>query len=304
MAKSNSFPRAGILAALYLPTDSKGRLLKRQLASHLAWLRARRVVGVLALGSTGEFPFFDLKEKQAILETVAELAAPMAVIAHITDIRPSAVKTLGRFARKLGLAGVALMPPSFYKVSQADLLAYLLKGAEAAELPVMLYNFPELVGNRIGIETVSAFADRAQMGGIKQSGGEFAYHHLLVALGKAKSFPVFSGADTRLPEVFALGAAGCIGGMVNFMPEPMVGIFEASRRPGAAETAEMETALKAVGAVIDQLTFPLNVAAALEARGFDPGLPKAIVSKESAKLYGKVVGQLAPLYRRHGLARV
>jgi len=301
--KKSLFPRAGILAALYIPTDAKGRLLKRELGAHLKWLRAQGVVGVLALGSTGEFPYFDLKEKKALLEIVAELAAPMTVIAHITDIRPWAVKELGQFARKLGLPGVALMAPSFFKCSQADILAYLLQGADAAELPVMLYNFPELVGNRLGIEIIEQFAKRANMGGIKQSGGEFAYHHELIALGKARDFAVFSGADTRIPEVLALGGAGCIGGMVNFTPEPMVGIFNALRQNPAADTTAMATCLKEVATTIDQLTFPLNVLAAMEARGLNPGVPKAVVSKESARLYRKVVGQLKPLYRKHGLAR-
>jgi dihydrodipicolinate synthase/N-acetylneuraminate lyase len=301
--KKDLFPRAGILAALYIPTDAKGRLLKRELAAHLAWLRAKGVVGVLALGSTGEFPYFDLKEKKALLETIAELAAPMTVIAHITDIRPWAVKELGKFARKLGLPGVALMAPSFFKASQADILAYLLQGADAADLPVMLYNFPELVGSRLGIEIIEQFAKRANMGGIKQSGGEFAYHQQLIALGKARGFSVFSGADTRIPEILALGAAGCIGGMVNFVPEPMVGIFKALQQNPAADVTTMVTSLKEVAAVIDQLTFPLNVVAAMEARGFNPGTPKAVVSKESAKLYGKVVAQLKPLYRKYGLAK-
>jgi 4-hydroxy-tetrahydrodipicolinate synthase len=301
---ASRFPHSGILAALWIPTDAQGRLKQRALARHLAWLRLKGVQGVLALGSTGEFPYFELKQKQAVLERIAELAAPLPVIAHITDIRPKAVAELGRFAHRLGLAGVAVMPPSFFKVSQADLLAFLLRAAEAADLPVLLYNFPELVGNRIGLETVAAFAQRAPMAGIKQSGAEFEYHKALIALGRQKGFAVFSGADTRLPEVLALGAVGCIGGMVNFVPEPMVGIFNAwtqDRRSGMAGPAK---ALVEIGAVIDQLTFPLNVAAAMEARGLDPGVPKAIVSRSSAAIYRRILPTLRRMYREIGLARV
>lgn len=38
---------------------------------------------MLALGSTGKFPFFSLDERKAVLATVAELAAPLPVIANI-----------------------------------------------------------------------------------------------------------------------------------------------------------------------------------------------------------------------------
>ena len=56
-----------------------------------------------------------------------------------------------------------------------------------------------------------------------------------------------------------------------------------------------------VGRIIDQLTFPLNVAAGLEARGIPPGPPKTIVSEESRGLYAKIVRELAALFQRHRL---
>jgi len=188
---------------------------------------------VLALGSTGEFPHFTIDERKHALATIAELAAPLPVIANVTDIRPRAAIEIGRCAKSLGLPAIALMPPSFFPVSQADMLAYFLHVAEGVGLPVMLYNFPELTGKRIDLPTIAAFADRAPMCAIKQSGGEFAYHRELIPLGREKNFAVMSGSDTRLPEVFKLGAAGCIGGLVNIVPELMV-LIERVCRQGAA----------------------------------------------------------------------
>ncbi len=58
---SITVPQRGILAALWLPTDLSGNLLRDGLASNLAFLRSHGAHGVLALGSTGEFPQFDLE---------------------------------------------------------------------------------------------------------------------------------------------------------------------------------------------------------------------------------------------------
>jgi 4-hydroxy-tetrahydrodipicolinate synthase len=220
----------------------------------------------------------------------------------VPDLRPRVAVELGRTAKSLGYSAIALMPPMFFPVSQADMLAYFLHVAEAVGLPVMLYNFPELTGKRIDLATVAAFADRAPMCAIKQSGGEFAYHRELIALGHEKKFAVMSGADTRLPEVFGLGAAGCIGGLVNLVPELMVAIDRVHRLhlPGDATVAA--SVMRELGRIIDQLTFPLNVAAGLEARGFAPGAPKAIVSPESHTLYRKIVAELVALFRHHQLA--
>ncbi len=293
-----SFPQEGVFAALAIPTDAKRRVLKRALARHLAWLREKGVHGVLALGSTGDFVRFSVEERKAILETIAELAAPMTVLANISDVDTRVSVELGRFARRLRLPGVAIMPPNFFPVRPADQLAFFEHVAEAAQLPVMLYNFPELTGNRIAIETIAKFADRQRMGGIKQSGGEFSYHQELIDLGKKKKFAVFSGADTRLSEVFSMGAAGCIGGLVNFLPEYMLEIYRVHKL-GQPGDASVEIArMKEAGPIIDQLTFPVNVLCGVEARGFEPGVPKMVLSRESEKTYAKIVKEFRAKFRQ------
>ena len=300
---SSRFTPAGIYSAQWLPTDALGRLDRASLAAHLEFERRAGVAGLLAFGSTGEFPHFTLDERTAALETVSELAATLPVIVNISDIRPRAAIELGRHAQSLGVAAVALMPPMFFPVSPADMLAYFLHVSDAVGLPVMLYNFPELAGKRIELETIAAFADRAPIVAIKQSGREFDYHRDLVALGREKGFVVMSGADTRLPEAFALGAAGCIGGLVNIVPEIMVQLDRVCRRGESGDVPEVVTTMEEIGRIVDRLTFPLNVAAGLAARGFEPGVPKNIVSAESRALYDAIVVELTALFDRRGLAR-
>jgi dihydrodipicolinate synthase/N-acetylneuraminate lyase len=295
------FRPSGIYSAQWIPTDAHGRVDRASLTAHLQFERRAGINGVLALGSTGEFPHFSVEERKHILAMVAEIAAPLPVIANVSDIRPSVAIELGLAAKSLGMPAIALMPPPFFPVSQADMLAYFLHVAENVGLPVMLYNFPELAGKRIDAATIAAFADRAPMCAIKQSGGEFAYHQELIALGRAKGFVVMSGADTRLPEVFKLGGAGCIGGLVNIVPEWMVMIERVCRRSQPGDHSVAAAGMVEVGRIIDQLTFPLNVAAGLEARGFRPGAPKTVVSPESRRLYTKIVEELAALFRRHQL---
>lgn len=292
----------GIYSAQWIPIDPAGRLDRASLAAHLAFERRHGINGVLALGSTGEFPHFSIEERKQVLAAVAELAAPLPVIANVSDIRPRAAVELGRFAKSLGVSAIALMPPPFYPLSQADMLAFFLHVADAVGLPVMLYNFPELVGKRIDLATVAAFAERAPMCAIKQSGGEFDYHAQLIALGREKNFAVMSGADTRLPEVFRLGAAGCIGGLVNLVPELMVAIERMCRGGQAGDVTVPAGRMIELGRIIDQLEFPLNVAAGLEARGLHAGAPKSIVSPESRRLYTKIVTELSAAFARWSLA--
>lgn len=301
MSSHVSFLPGGIYTAQWIPVDATGALKRDRLAEHLAFQKAAGIAGVLGLGSTGEFVHFSVEERRRVLEALAELAAPLPVIANITDIRPRAAIELGRCARSLGMPAVALMPPMFYPMSQEDVLAYFLHVAEAVDLPVMLYNFPELTGKRIDLPTVAAFAERAPMCAIKQSGGEFDYHRELIALGKEKGYVVMSGADTRLTEVFALGVAGCTGGLVNLVPELMVDIYRccAAGRPGAA--ARSAERMVELGNVITPLAFPPNVAAGLSARGFDPGVSKSVLSPSSTALAAAISAELRALFVSWGL---
>ena len=301
MMKMNEVPREGVYTALWIPTDFEGHVMKQALADHLTWLRSRGVDGVLALGSTGEFPHFDVDERKMLFELIAELAAPLPVIANISDFRPRVVAELGAFVRRLGLPAVSLMAPGFYPISQSDLLSFFLRGAETAGLPVFLYNFRELTGVSIALETVAAFADGAPMAGVKQSGADFDFHKPLIELGREKDFVVFTGADMRLPEAFALGATGCIGGMSNFVPELKLAVYNICRGGGAGDYRIPAQRLIEVGAIINQLTFPLNVAAAMESRGLSPGVPKTIVSGESARIFREVVATLGAKIDEWGL---
>lgn len=291
------FPRQGVIVALSLPTNRQGRVLKRALAAHLAWLREKGIHGVLALGSTGEFVRLSPEQRMAALELIAELATPLPVIANVSDINPRVAAGLGRFARRLGLPGIAIMPPHFYPVSSADQLAFFLHVADAASLPTMLYNFPELAGNRIDIETVKAFAKRAELAAIKQSGAEFSYLEPLVALGRKRNFPVFSGADTRLEEAFRIGAAGCIGGFVNFVPEYMSEIYRCMREGDPGDFSLAAERLRDVGRVMERTTFPLNIAAGIEARGFDAGVPKTVISTESQRAHTAIIRELRAMFK-------
>lgn len=293
---------SGIYSAQWLPTDAVGRLDRASLATHLEFERRAGISGLLALGSTGEFPHFSPDERKHVLATLAELAGPLPVIANITDLRPRAAIEVGRFAKSLGLPAVALMPPIFFPMSQDDVLAYFLHVAEAVDLPVMLYNFPELTGKRIELATIAAFADRAPMCAIKQSGGEFAYHRDLIALGREKNYVVMSGADTRLTEVFALGAAGCTGGLVNIVPELMVDLYRCCSGGRPADAKVSADRMVELGAVIDQLAFPPNVAAGLAARGFAPGVSKSILSPVSVRLARKIETELRVRFLQWGLA--
>ncbi|MHB8523109.1 MAG: dihydrodipicolinate synthase family protein [Limisphaerales bacterium] len=291
------FQAQGIVVALWTPTDAVGRLLPDELARNARFLLDRGVHGLMPLGSTGEFLYLSLDQRKELLTKVVGLAGTRPVVANISDIRPAVVAELGQFARQAGAAAVSVLPPWYYQVAQDDLVEFFVRAGEAAGLPLVLYNFPERTGNRIELSTIAAVADRVPLAAIKQSGADFDYHVPLVKLGREKNFSVFTGADTRLADAMALGAAGCISGLANAVPEFLAEIFTAARA-GSPQNAQTATGRMAqIGALIGVIPFPLNMAAAMEARGLPVGQPKAVVSPPTRERYRKLVEELRARFR-------
>jgi 4-hydroxy-tetrahydrodipicolinate synthase len=286
------FQPEGVFVALWTPTDSEGRLLSAELAGHVRFLVERRVHGIMALGSTGEFPHLPPERRKELLRSVLDLAGPVPVIANISDIRPAVVADLGGFAREHGAAAVAVLPPYYYQITPEDLTEFFVRAAVAAALPLVLYNYPERTGHRIGLDTIAAVAERVPLAAIKQSGDEFGYHADLVKLGKEKGFSVFTGADTRLAEALNLGATGCISGLANAVPEYLVTIFSAARSANPPATRVEDERMREIGRLIGAIPFPLNMAAAMEARGLPVGEPKGVVSPKTQARYRQLTRDL------------
>lgn len=285
----------GLFCALWTPTDANGRLLESALRDNLAFLKERGLQGLLALGSTGEFLHLDLPLRKTLMFQVAEQARPLRLMLNISDVRPGVVAELGRLAHELGADAVSLLPPYFYPVAQEDMLEFFLRAAEAARLPLFLYNFPERTGNRIALETIAAVAERVPLAGVKQSGGEFSYHADLVGLGREKGFVVLTGADTHLLEAVRLGVSGCVSGLSNAVPELVLDALAAARRaPLPAPRPSLER-MSELGRRIQAVNFPLHVAAVMEARGLPAGIPKSLVSPTTRARYQQLVRDLQRL---------
>ncbi len=291
----------GIIAALWIPADANGQVLDGALARQIAFVKSHGCHAVLALGSTGEFVHFSEDVRSRLLDRIVELAAPLPVMANVSDVSPRVARHLAKAAERAGCAAIAVLPPWYFAVGQGDLLSFFLHVADATPLPTLLYNFPERTGNRIALETVAAFADRAPMAGVKQSGAEYGYHRELVALGVQRGFPVFTGADLRLPETLDLGCAGTISGLANLVPDLLSRLWAARSAGRSDEVSALDRQIKRTGEIICQLPFPLDVSAGVLARGLEPGAFKSVVSLSTHQRYVQVANEMKDQFRSWGI---
>jgi 4-hydroxy-tetrahydrodipicolinate synthase len=92
------------------------------------------------------------------------------------------------------------------------------------------------------------------------------------------------------------GVAGCIGGLADMVPDLMVEIYNAVKAGVPERAAVASERMKTLGKLVDTLEFPLNVAAAMEARGLPVGHPKSVVSPTTQLRYQKLVADIRKLF--------
>ncbi len=291
----------GVYPALWIPTDAAGEVMVQALADQVRFLRQAGADGIMALGSTGEFVHLEMGPRKEVLRIVAEAAPGWPIIANCSDISPRRVAELGRAAREVGATVISLLPPWFFATAPSDVVEFMVRGAEAAQLPLMVYNYPERCGHRLALETIAAVCDRVPVVGLKQSGGEFGYHRELAQLAAEKQFTLITGADTRIPEAWELGARGVVSGLSNALPEYVVAAYRATKAGDHAKAAAETARLQQFAATLKGLEFALDCGAAMQARGRPTGEFKQLVSEATRRRHAEVVAAGRALLTGWGL---
>ena len=160
-----------------------------------------------------------------------------------------------------------------------------------------LYNYAEMTGRKIEIETIKKVASTVQLFGFKQSGGDFSDHNQLMDLARTYKFGLFTGWDTRLPEAKKIGAVGAISGLANATPDVLTRLWN----QGSKEDSPEAEIMKEMAKFAAELPYTLNVKAATDARGFQTGEYPNPLSKETRKKYDDVVARMVKFYSSKGL---
>ena len=139
--------QGSIFAALLTPFEPDGAISTRGIPPLVDYILSKGVHGLYASGSTGESILQSREERAEHLTALAEYATgKCTLIAHVGAASTGDAVSLAETARAQGYDAVSAVPPYYYKHEFADINAYYRAIAEAAELPVIIYNIPVLTG--------------------------------------------------------------------------------------------------------------------------------------------------------------
>src|SRR6185437_7318312 len=192
----------GVIVALITPVDRDGRVDHGALRQLVERLVSKGVTGISPLGSTGEGYSLGLEQRLAVVDTVARaVPAGMPVIPGIfASHHEQAVAEIAAYAERGGTAVLAA-PPSYYPMAPVEQEAYFARVADAAAVPLVLYNIPRFTKVQIAPSAVVALAAHPRIAGLKDSSGDLGYETRLLdglAAAEAADFSVLTGVDSVL----------------------------------------------------------------------------------------------------------
>lgn len=176
---------------------------------------------LVAAGTTGESGTLTHEEKLLVIKTVIEQAAErIPVIAGTAANATQTCIELTKQAMALGAHAALIMTPAYIKPTQEGLYQHYSQIANAAHMPIILYNVPTRTACDLLPETVGRLSHLSNIIGIKEATGSMDRLHQLQHEIEGR-MDIFSGDDPTCAEWMLAGAKGVISVTANVAPKLM-----------------------------------------------------------------------------------
>ena len=231
----------GALAAALTPLRDAGESLDEEaIAPYVDFLAAGGVDGLLALGTTGEGFLLPLEQRLRAAQLFAEAADGRLLVAvHCGAQSTWDTVQLAAHAADIGADGVAVMPPPYFMLDEAELLSHFDAAARAcAPTPFYVYEFAARSGYAVPIAVLQRLLEAApNFRGLKVSDTPWERFAPYLIEG----LDVFVGPESLLPQGLAAGAAGAVSALASTFPEL---VAAAVREPGSTDLGPVRAALE------------------------------------------------------------
>jgi 4-hydroxy-tetrahydrodipicolinate synthase len=274
----------GSIVAIVTPMHEDGSLDLARYRALIDWHVASGTAAIVAVGTTGESPTVDVDEHAALIRVAVEHAAGrVPVIAGTGGNSTREAIELTRHAAAVGAQASLQVVPYYNKPGQEGLYQHFRAVAEAADLPVILYNVPGRTVADLSNDTIVRLAEVPGIVGLKDATGDMPRVADLLSRVPA-SFALYSGNDDSALALMALGGHGVISVTANVAPREMAELC------AAALAGDMKSAR-----AINNRLLPLHFKLFVEANP----IPLKWAMQRMGRIEGGIRLPMTPLEPRH-----
>ncbi len=233
------------------------------------------VHGLVVAGSTGEYYAQTEKERIWLMkECIDQVAGRVPVVVGTGAIRTEDSIRYAEAAKAAGADAILVTTPPYAYPTGREIALHALAVDRAANLPVMLYNYPGRMSVDMDEECLDRLGRSPNFCGIKESSGDVNRLHML-----ARDYPhigLCCGMDDQALEFFAWGARSWVCAGSNFAPEAHIALYKACASEGHfTKGRAILSAMLPLMRVLEQGgKFVQCIKYGLTLRGIDAGPPR------------------------------
>jgi 4-hydroxy-tetrahydrodipicolinate synthase len=274
----------GVITALVTPF--RGDAIDEEALRRLVDEQIRAGIdGFVPVGTTGESPTVSVEEHIRIIKIVVEETrkrVPVIAGTGANSTREAIELTIE--ARAVGADATLQVTPYYNRPTQDGLFRHFKAVADAAGLPIVVYNVPGRTGCDLLPETMARLCEVPLVVGIKEATGS-AQRAAQIISRVGDRMVVLSGDDATAFPLYVLGAQGCISVVSNVAPADMAAMWDAAAAGDWKKARELHYKV-----------FPLSEGLFIEAN--------PIPVKAALAMMGKISDEIrAPLYPMTGANR-
>ncbi len=216
----------GIYTPVITPYRGDGSIDRDAFAAQIEFLIDAGVHGIVNGGSTGEYYAQSMAERVEMATLAKQVIGDrVPLIVGTVGIRLEDSITMAETAARIGADAILVGSPPYSVPTERENALNALAIDRAANLRVMLYNYPGRMGISMGEEFLDSVGRSRNFCAIKESSGDINRLHLL-----ARDYPhiqLSCGMDDQALEFFAWGGKSWVCAGSNFLPAEHIALWKA-----------------------------------------------------------------------------
>jgi 4-hydroxy-tetrahydrodipicolinate synthase len=261
----------GVSVALVTPFRN-GKVDYAKVEELVAWHIKQGTDCLVPCGTTGESPTLSHEEhREVVAVTIKSAKGKIKVLAGAGSNSTEEAISLTTHAAKLGADGALLVVPYYNKPTQEGLYRHFKAVAEAARIPIVLYNIPGRTGVTMANETICRLTEVEFIVGLKEATGSVDNSSAILSDPKGRRLTVLSGDDSLTLPIMAVGGKGVVSVVANIVPKDVKAMIAAYNAGDVAKAIEIHLKLFNLCRAMFVETNPIPIKTAMKKMGMITG---------------------------------
>lgn len=283
----------GIYTPVVTPHNEDHSINEKAFEAVIDDLISSGVHGLVIAGTTGEYYAQSQDERFHLMALARQIVGDrLPLIIGTGAIRTEDSIVFATEAKRIGADALLVTTPPYAYPTGREIALHALAIDRAANLPVMLYNYPGRMSVNMDEDTLDQLPENSNFCAIKESSGDPDRLHML-----AHDYPhiqLSCGMDDQALEFFAWGARSWVCAGSNFAPEAHLSLYRACAMDGDFSKGRriMSAMLPLMRGLEQGGKFVQSIKHGVTLRGIDCGPPRRPLQpldKEDKKELAKII---------------